>query len=199
MGLGILEIALEGVVQNARQAGAGMQGAKGQLLFQGFAQGQAQMQVGIEHAHDPGPVGAGLAVHDGGIFDLVEHLDRVQHLVFRRRFAGGDGEIDEVEAEIFAGLALQHIEAGLIAAASQIDHSLHPMIAPPFQLERPGLVGADQVWPDPVGVLEPHAQIGVVLPQQVQIGFQAPQRRGEIETGHGRSVVSECSAVTVRR
>jgi len=84
-------------------------------------------------------------------------------------FPRGDGKVDQGQPQTLAGVLFQGVEAG-VKAAAQIDDGLDPLRLPLLQLEGPGLIGADQFVRHPVGVAEPQAQIGMVLPEIIQIG-----------------------------
>ena len=138
-------------------------GAAGGFWVAELLEDLAEAVVGVQHAHDPRPVRAGLAVDQGRIFDLVEQFLGAQNSSPRRHFTRGHHEVDHLQAEPVAGVLLQGVEAA-VEPAAQVDHGLDAAVLPPLQLERPRLVGAHQLGRDPVRVLEAHAQIGVVVP-----------------------------------
>src|SRR5690606_28523438 len=91
-----------------------------QLLF-GDRQGNAFSQVTIEDAHQPGPVCAGLAMHQHRILNALEQVAGPAQLTVARRGPGADLVVHQLDAVAAAGLFLQPVTAARVFTA-QIDN-----------------------------------------------------------------------------
>src|SRR5688572_12855324 len=74
----------------------------------------------VEHAHDPGAVGARLAVHEHGVLDLLKESLGAHELLARRGSTRADLKVDQLDPVARARLPLEPVAAAL-ALAAQID------------------------------------------------------------------------------
>ena len=133
----------------------------------------ALVQEAVEHAHQPGAVGAGLAVHHHRIFDLFEQPLGALQLLARRRRPRTDLEIDQLHAELLAGAALQVVGAAIALAAQVHDRTDAGLgVAPQLMGRRlrrpPGFVG------ETMAVAIDDAEDAVVDKQHVEIRRRRP-------------------------
>ena len=69
------------------------------------------LQQHIQYRHQPGPVRAGFAMHQGRIFDRLEQVARRENRFACRRVAGEDLEVDQRNAGLFAGFLFKQVIA----------------------------------------------------------------------------------------
>ena len=80
----------------------------------------------------PGPVRAGLAVHQRRVLERSGTAPwRPRTCALRRGLARSDGEVDQLQPELLAGFLFKRVEAG-VEAAAQVETVLIPRFFQPF-------------------------------------------------------------------
>src|SRR4051794_14615428 len=179
----VLDVAVEEMVENPGPALPKMAIAQGQLLLC-FGQRHAFAQMPVQHAHQPGPVGAGLAMQQHGILDALEQLGHSLDVLALRCEPRAELEVDQCDAVPFADRLLERV-ATAKSLAAKIDDGAQALPRERAEIVRGRLSGAPGPRAEPMLVDVQQAEDTVVENEHVQITAGGPEqparpRRGAI-------------------